>query len=116
MNPKLVVRIVAVLLLVVSSFMILPIVVALYYREHGQIPSFVVTMLATMVLALVAFVLTSKTSQHLGTRDGFLMVTLSWMAAAAVGAMPFYLSGSIPRYVDAFFETMSGFQLPEQQS
>lgn len=109
MNPKLVVRIVAVLLLVVSSFMILPIVVALYYREHGQIPSFVATMLATMVLALVAFVLTSKTSQHLGTRDGFLMVTLSWMAAAAVGAMPFYLSGSIPRYVDAFFETMSGF-------
>jgi len=42
-------------------------------------------------------------------REGFLFVTLSWVAASLLGALPFTLSGYIPSYVDAFFETMSGF-------
>lgn len=109
MNYTLVARIVAVLLLVVSSFMLLPILVAVYYREYDIIPSFFAAMLSTATLAITVFAVTERPDRQLGTRDGFLMVTLSWLGAAAVGAAPFYLSGSIPRYTDAFFETMSGF-------
>ncbi len=109
MNLKLVARIVAILLLVVSSFMLLPVFVAIYYREYELIPSFLATILSTATLTLTAFAVTGPSDRQLGTRDGFLMVTLSWLGSAAIGAAPFYLSGSIPRYTDAFFETMSGF-------
>ena len=43
------------------------------------------------------------------TRDGFLVVVLSWLAVSAFGAIPFVITGTIPRYTDAFFETISGF-------
>ena len=109
MNPKLVIRIVAILLIVISTFMVLPVIVALYYGEYDSIGPLIGTLLGTVVVAMTALGLTASERKQLGTRDGFLMVTLSWLSAAAVGALPFYLSGSIPRYVDAFFETMSGF-------
>ncbi len=109
MNPKLVIRIVAILLIVISAFMLLPVIVALYYEEYDSIAPFIGTLLGTVIVAMTAVGLTASERKQLGTRDGFLMVTLSWLTAAGVGAIPFYLSGSIPRYVDAFFETMSGF-------
>lgn len=43
------------------------------------------------------------------TRDGFMFVSLSWILAALVGSLPFYFSGAIPVFTDAFFETISGF-------
>jgi len=46
---------------------------------------------------------------YLSPRSGFLFVALSWISASALGALPFCLSGAIPSYTDAFFETMSGF-------
>ncbi|MDP8944033.1 MAG: TrkH family potassium uptake protein, partial [Actinomycetota bacterium] len=45
----------------------------------------------------------------LGTRDVYLSVTLAWLAAAIAGAVPYLLTGALPRPVDAFFESMSGF-------
>ncbi len=47
--------------------------------------------------------------EELGYREGFAIVTLAWVLAAAFGGLPFYLSGVVPTYTDAYFETMSGF-------
>jgi trk system potassium uptake protein TrkH len=46
---------------------------------------------------------------YLSPKSGFLFVTLAWVSASALGALPFYLSGSIASYADCYFETMSGF-------
>ncbi|WP_449598530.1 potassium transporter TrkG, partial [Pseudomonas aeruginosa] len=42
-------------------------------------------------------------------REGFVIVTLTWIAFSLIGALPFYLSGEIPSYIDSLFETVSGF-------
>jgi trk system potassium uptake protein TrkH len=47
--------------------------------------------------------------EELGIREAFAVVSLSWIIATAVGALPYMLSGVLPSYTDAFFETMSGF-------
>jgi trk system potassium uptake protein TrkH len=104
-----VLRVVAVLLVIVCFFMLFPILFALYYGEGDMIRHFLIPMGGVLVVALVAFA-TGKGGPHvLSTRDGFLLVSLSWISASLVGALPLYLSGTIPRYVDAYFETMSGF-------
>ncbi|MBQ1405852.1 MAG: TrkH family potassium uptake protein, partial [Oscillospiraceae bacterium] len=50
-----------------------------------------------------------KTSQVIFAKEGFLITALAWLSVSAIGAIPFVLSGQIPSYIDAFFETVSGF-------
>ena len=50
----------------------------------------------------------TRYKRSLTNRDGFAIVTFSWVLTAIVGALPFYLSGAIPNFTDAFFESMSG--------
>ena len=50
----------------------------------------------------------TRYNQSLTNRDGFAIVTFSWITTAVIGCLPFYLSGSIPNITDAFFESMSG--------
>ncbi|MBN2652319.1 MAG: TrkH family potassium uptake protein, partial [Spirochaetales bacterium] len=62
------------------------------------------------LLSAIIYLLTRKyRGKKFRTKDGFLMVSLSWIIASAIGAVPFTISGAIPSYTDAFFETMSGF-------
>jgi trk system potassium uptake protein TrkH len=50
----------------------------------------------------------TRKSRSLNNKDGFAIVTLAWLLIALAGAMPFYLSGAIPNFTDAWFESMSG--------
>lgn len=50
-----------------------------------------------------------KPDDHIGRKEGFAIVGLGWIVLTALGALPYYLSGTVPTYTDAFFETMSGF-------
>ena len=50
----------------------------------------------------------TRYNRNLTNRDGFAIVTFSWITTAVIGSLPFYLSGSIPNITDAFFESMSG--------
>ncbi|MDZ7852612.1 MAG: potassium transporter TrkG [Halomonas sp.] len=64
------------------------------------------------VLAVAAsgfLILTRSEQSDLSTRDGFFLVAASWVLVSLFGAVPLYTSGAIPQFVDAFFETMSGF-------
>jgi len=109
MHIGLVARVVAILALLVCGFMLFPIAFALYYGELQVLPAFLVPVACVAAGTLVVLFLTRRCAKTLIPRDGFLLVTLSWLVCALVGALPFTLSGAIPRYVDAFFETMSGF-------
>jgi len=94
------------ILLTEAALLALPAMTALLYGEETM--PFVVTMLA---LAAVSLLLGSKRPGRtaLYARDGFAVVAGAWLLMSAFGALPFVLSGDIPSYVDAFFETVSGF-------
>jgi trk system potassium uptake protein len=108
-NVNLVIRFVLILLLIVSVFMLFSIIWAVLDGETGTIRAFLIPVGVMVVLAVVYLALSPREYENVSTRDGFFMVTAGWLAASLFGALPFYLSGAIPGYVDAFFETMSGF-------
>ncbi len=103
-----VVRGIAVILLIVSFFMVFPILFAVYYDEVGLIRYFLYTMGGTTLVSGAVLFLVRSPRFSLTTRDGFLFVSGGWMASALVGAFPMWLSGAVPSFTDAFFESMSG--------
>ncbi len=110
MNPVLIIKTLAFLMLIISGFMALPAAIALAYGETREFLSFITVILPLAVISgcLVA-VLRKRKAEALSTRDGFLFVTASWLAASLVGSLPFFISGAIPSFANAFFETISGF-------
>jgi len=99
--------ILGILLLVESGLMVLPVIVAYMYNEK-IIFSFLITIGILLVSGLL---LTFKKPENktIYSRDGFFIVSLGWIVLSLFGALPFTLSGEIPNYVDALFETVSGF-------
>lgn len=110
MNPLLVYRIISYLILIVSGFMLIPGVIAFAEDEHAALISFLVTISISVFNFIFMLVFTrGRINENLSAKDGFLFVTLSWIAATFIGALPFYISGAMPEFVNAVFETMSGF-------
>lgn len=108
MNIKMIRYIIGRLLIAESVLMALPLIVMLVYGEFGQLPSLLIPMavLAIIGALCVAFKPKDKT---LKAKDGFVTVGLSWIVLSLFGCLPFVISGLIPNFVDAFFETVSGF-------
>jgi len=63
----------------------------------------------TIIIGAILLASFKKTSNTLTKKEGYIIVTLSWIAISIFGALPFYLSGNTLTYTDAFFETISGF-------
>jgi trk system potassium uptake protein TrkH len=96
-------------LIIVAAFMLFPVLFALYYGEMDTIRFFLYPMGGVAVVGLLVLLFTRKTAATLSNRDGFLLVTFSWIFSALVGCLPLFLSGAVPSCTDAFFEIMSGF-------
>ena len=98
------------LVLTVGVFMLAAVGVALGYGERQAARGFAIAVAVALGCGLGGFLRFRRYRDGaLLTRDGFLVVVASWLAASAFGALPFVLTGSIPSYTDAFFETTSGF-------
>ncbi len=110
MKFSLIINVLTILLLIIAAFMLIPAGIALYHGEIESLWAFVTPIIILLPLAAFSFFSTRKKEDRtLSPREGFLLVTLAWVSASALGAFPFYLSGAIPSYTDAYFETMSGF-------
>ncbi|MDD6160329.1 MAG: TrkH family potassium uptake protein [Oscillospiraceae bacterium] len=108
MNYKVVLRVTGFSLFVEAAAMLLPLIVALIYREDPR--PFLWTILALVaVAALLTLLIRDKRSRSLLPRDGFLTVGLIWALFSLFGAIPFRISGLFGNYVDCVFETVSGF-------
>lgn len=102
-------RLIGDVLLIESILLITPIVVAIVLHEYSEILPFVYTVVVTACLGFVLKNIPIKTEQILA-KDGFFIVTMSWVVMSLIGAMPYIFSShGIPNYVDALFETISGF-------
>ena len=89
--------------------LLIPLICSLIYGEKSSIFSFLITMAITLSVGLVLSTFFRTKDRDVFAREGFAIVALSWLSMSIFGALPFVLSGSIPSYVDAFFETVSGF-------
>ncbi len=106
-NTKLISKILGALLNIEAAFMAVCLVVSLCYREDDMGP-LAATLGVTVVVALSLRLLGRGASNSLSRRDAYLLVSLVWIAFAALGSLPFLFGGYIPHVADAFFETMSG--------
>ena len=87
--------------------LILPLLVTFIYQDGGTMAFLMTIALALMIGVPLSRIKTKKSAYF--AKDGMIAVGLSWIAVSMVGALPFYFSGEIPSYIDAFFETVSGF-------
>jgi trk system potassium uptake protein TrkH len=102
-------RIIGFLIAVSSLMMIPPILVSLYYGD-GTYPLFLDSATIFLLVGLLIHIPVRHRKHELRVRDGFLIVTCSWLAVVLVGALPFLLLSSPDlSFVDAVFESMSGF-------
>ncbi|MBQ7910428.1 MAG: TrkH family potassium uptake protein [Clostridia bacterium] len=107
MNYKMIRNILGWLLLFEAGFMLVPLITGLCYAE-AEVWSFAVT--ALICAAIGGLCVWKKPKDPvLYAREGFVIVALSWIILSLFGAIPFFVSGTIPNYVDAVFETVSGF-------
>lgn len=90
-----------------ALLLLLPAFIGLIYQEKSGI-SFLITAGILAVIFLLAGIRKPKNKKIYG-KDGMLIVALVWLLWSLFGALPFTISGSIPSYIDAFFETVSGF-------
>ncbi|MCP4137246.1 MAG: TrkH family potassium uptake protein [bacterium] len=110
MNYKLITKIITILLTIISGFMAVPALLALYYGEYKAFQGFTITIFATLIVCgIVFYSFRNSKGDTMSTRDGFLFVTLSWVLVSLIGALPFIISGVLPSFADAYFETISGF-------
>lgn len=107
MNYRMVFRAVGQLLKVKGLLMLLPLGVSIYYSEKLEY----VFLAVIGLLLLTGFIMTAPKcqSEKIFAREGFVIVSLSWIFMSLFGALPFVISGAIPSPVDAIFETVSGF-------
>ena len=106
MNYRMIARILGMVLLILAALLILPLIAGLCYGEN--VLNFVITIAAAAAIGGV-FMLFKPKNRDIYAREGFTAVGLSWILMSLLGALPFVISGDIPSYVDALFETVSGF-------
>lgn len=108
MNFKMVFRVTGLLLLVEGAALLVSLLVSLV-TGGSDAQAFVWSVLACGIPGGLLILLTQKAPRNFTRREGFMIVSLVWLVFSLFGALPYILSGTIPGFADAFFETMSGF-------
>ena len=107
MNFQIISYIIGWVIFLEGSFMILPLLTAIVYGERTGV-IFAVCSVACLIGGYIMMRKKPKNSLFFA-REGFVTVALSWIVLSIIGALPFYISGEIPNFIDAVFETVSGF-------
>ncbi|MBQ8297238.1 MAG: TrkH family potassium uptake protein [Ruminococcus sp.] len=108
MNYRMILFIIGQIMKAEGAFMALPIIVGLIYGESHVWVSFGIPMVCQLA-ASFALTLKKPKNNAVFSSEGFVSVALAWIIVSLTGALPFVLSGEIPNFADAFFETVSGF-------
>lgn len=103
------IRITAILIAIVGVSFLMPVSVGIAYGEYDILPSFIIPMIVSWILAAITFFVWRKRKIQLSTRGAFVVVASSWISSSLIGALPMYFSGAIPSFTDAFYESVSGF-------
>ena len=107
MNKSMIAYILGWIMKLEGLFMLIPVLVALIYREHNGVWFAIVAVCALVFGAVVTH--KKPESNVFYMREGCIATAMSWFIMSVIGCLPFFLSGEIPSFTDALFETVSGF-------
>ena len=102
-------RLIFIILAIVGLSLIFPIITALSCGENGTISSFLIPLAISVLVGTIFYFAGKKTKVKFSTRSVFAFVALAWISISVFGALPLMLSGVIPAFHDALFESVSGF-------
>ncbi len=109
MNRRVILHTVGQIIKIEAVLLMLPLFVSLYYREFTGMVAFAITVAVALVIGFLLTLTNKQGDRRIFARGGLVSVALSWIALSLIGALPFVISGEIPSYVNALFETVSGF-------
>ncbi len=109
MNYKMMGRFLAQIIIIEAVFLLPALFISLGFGEWSAVVGFLIALGAMVLLGGGLFLLCRKAGRLFGAREGFVCVSFSWITLSLLGALPFTLSGMVPNYIDAIFETVSGF-------
>ncbi|NLY82093.1 MAG: TrkH family potassium uptake protein [Clostridiales bacterium] len=109
MNFKRIIHLLGALLIIIALSMTPSLLVSILYKEYECTKAFLITIGICLLMGVLFNRRNNPSLSSIRMRDGFLIVTGSWLFASLFGAVPFVLSGAISNPINAFFETCSGF-------
>lgn len=109
MNVKSISRTVGLILLITGIFQLFPLLIAVIDHEPRNILAYIESLCLILLVGSALLLFSRGGNRMFSAQEGFAATGLSWIFMSAFGALPFFLSGQIPSYVDAFFEMVSGF-------
>ena len=122
MNTRIISYVISNLFKLMMFLLLFPLAISIYYKEGVKLS--MAYIIPIIILAILSYFLSNKAveNQSFFSKEGLVIVALSWLLISFFGALPFVISGDIPNMVDAFFESVSGFTttgasiLPEVES
>ena len=107
MNYRFLFKILSYVLLIEAALLLIPLLVSAIYGE--DLYPFLITIGILLLIALPIVFLLKPKNERMYAKEGFVCTGLSWILLSVFGALPFVIGGSIPNFIDAFFEVVSGF-------
>ena len=109
MNYKMISRFLGLVLAVGAVFLLPALILSLCFARWTAAVAFAATFGIMAVVSGLLLLLGRRADRLFGPREGMVSVSVGWLVLSALGCLPFVFSGEIPAYIDAFFETVSGF-------
>ena len=109
MNYKMIGRFLSQIIAIEAVFMIPALLISVGYGEWSSVQAFALSAAIMLAVSGFLYLLCRKAGRLFGAKEGLVCVGLSWVVLSLLGALPFTLSGAISHYINAFFETVSGF-------
>ena len=107
-NTRMVFRTMGALLLMEALFMAVAMGVSLWYKEADN-GVFLISTIITLLAGIIGLLVGRRAESRMGEREGYVIVAMVWVVFSAFGLLPYYLSGQVSTFTDAWFESMSGF-------
>jgi trk system potassium uptake protein TrkH len=108
MNVRIIFRVLGLLLLIEGVAMLLALIVSIVYQEYDSSAFFISSGINVLLGSSILY-LTRNARRDIGRREGYIIVSLVWIVFSFFGSLPYVISGAIPNFTNAFFETISGF-------
>ncbi len=107
MNYRIILKSLGILLIFEAVAILFALLVCIIYEEN-EYKAFLFTFIITLIVGLLLYLVKVKTNNFF-PRDGFAVVGIGWIVVSFFGSLPFFISGSIPMFIDSLFESVSGF-------
>lgn len=109
MNRRMVLYMLGSVVKIEALLLLLPFVTSLIYDEKSAAAAFLISIAIALAVGFAMTLIAKPGSKVIYAKEGFVTVALSWVFLSLIGCLPFVISGEIPNFIDALFETVSGF-------